>query len=119
MGTVRPPDIVLAYLKHIQKGTKQEIVEGINSLIKVIVPKGVYSAIDFTFYHDRITSDVTDNILWGFLSSDIITKQRNEHDSEVIYSMTEYGNKIVDYLLQSFKESDDYEKVRGSFGMTK
>lgn len=114
MGTVRPPDIVLAYLKHIQKGTKREIVEGINSLIKVIVPKGVYSAIDFTFYkHQDTDSDVIHNILWEFDYSGLIK------ETDGAYEMTAYGNKIVDKLLESFMKSDDYEKVQSSLGKVK
>lgn len=113
MGTVRPPDIVLTYLKHVQKGTRQEIIKGINSLIKSIVPKGVYSAIDFNFYKHNVRSDVIGNILWEFDCSGLIK------ETDGVYEMTKYGNKIVDQLLQSFRKSDDYKKVHSSLGSVK
>ena len=98
--TIRPHDVVLAYLQNKQKGAGQDILMGIHYLLNFLVEKGVYSAIDFTFYkHQDTTSDVIHDILWEFTYSELIKETGG------VYEMTDYGNRIVDNLLKSFNES--------------
>jgi len=111
MVSIRPPDIVLAYLKDNQSGTEQEVFMGINSLVKDLWEKDVFTPIDFKFYKHGVRSDVIKNILWEFSYSGLIK------EVDGVYTMTKYGNKIVDQLLQSFMESKVggvYAKVRPS-----
>jgi len=103
MSVVNSSDIVLAYMVKKQEVARDGIIPEISDICKKLAEQNVYTTIDFKYFNDKIISDTIIDNLWYFISSDII----EEHSSEVIYKMTEYGNSISNYLLQNFRENQN------------
>jgi len=102
MCMVDSSGIVLQYMVKKESVTKDKIMKDMNKISNMLANKGIYSAIDFKYYNNKIISDtITDN-LWYFISSDIIIK----HNPEAEYEITDYGIKISNYLLKNFKENE-------------
>lgn len=103
MYMISSDDVVLQYLQNRQNVTRKTLLKELNILCNNLAEEDFFSAIDFTFTKDSIASDVIQRSLRSFVASGVIV----EHSSERSYRMTEFGNRVSDHLLKSFREKQN------------